>query len=280
MAGIAASIYLVDHAGRRQLVLTSLGLVSISLAGLGGSFYLARVSSRHVVSTDNECHAIPALVWSGVTSYCYDCAQMEGCGFCGDICVAGDEKGPFEPTTNSSDIDPPICLKDAEWVYNSCANNWGWLSVFFMVAYLLSFGIGMGGLPWTINSEIYPSKYRSIAVSCSTASNWIGNLIVSATFLTISKPSSMTAYGAFWMYGLVAIIGFVWLYFALPETKGLTLEEIEQMFRGDYDRRGGGYDTVRSVDEQLAHNDGRREEEDTNNVDSAGSGRISLPPVD
>ena len=287
VAGIAASIYLVDYAGRRQLVLTSLGLVSICLLGLGGSFYLARVSSQQVIATDDECRAIPALVWSGLTSYCYDCAQMEGCGFCGDRCVAGDEKGPFEPTTSSSDIEPLMCAKDTHWVYNLCANQWGWLSVFFMVAYLLAFGIGMGGLPWTINSEIFPSRYRSIAVSCSTASNWIGNLIVSATFLSISKPESMTAYGAFWMYGLVAVIGFVWLYYALPETKGLTLEEIEQMFRGEeiehmfsgnLHRHGAGYDTVSSVDEHIDDNDAR--EEGTTSLGSNRAGRISLPPIE
>ena len=117
---------------------------------------------------------------------------MDGCGFCGGRCVAGNEKGPFQPANNSTE---QVCARDTQWIYKSCTNPWGWLSVFFMVAYLLAFGIGMGGLPWTVNSEIFPTRYRSIAVSCCTASNWIGNLIVSATFLSISRPESMTAYG-------------------------------------------------------------------------------------
>jgi SP family myo-inositol transporter-like MFS transporter 13 len=242
VAGIAASIFLVDKAGRRTLVLTSLGCVAVALAGLAMSFYLSRVTSGWVDVAMAGCDRQKSTIWDGITTYCYDCTSIPGCGFLDGSCVAGNITGPFDTnwtattTTTIMSYDEEM---NVDWQYHTCtgANNtsvdnpYGLLSVFFMVLYLLAFGIGMGGMPWTINSEIYPIQFRSLAVSLSTATNWVGNLVVSATFLTISSPQVLTAYGAFALYGIVSVFGWMWLWVRLPETKGKSLEEIEELFR-------------------------------------------------
>ncbi len=57
----------------------------------------------------------------------------------------------------------------------------------------LIFFSGMGPMPWTINSEIYPMWARSTGVSVATATNWIFNLFISMTFLTLTEV--LTRYG-------------------------------------------------------------------------------------
>ena len=177
VTGVLISIHLIEKKGRRPLVLSSLFFVTLSLIGLGGSFYLTRTHSNIItnpsIDSNNYCSYQPASVWSGITSYCYDCALIDKCGFCNGICTPGDVNGPFDksicPVDNDDDNDTTIGNK--VWEFDNCGHNsYGYMSVFFMVAYLLSFGIAMGPLPWTINSEIYPLEYRSLAVSFSTVS--------------------------------------------------------------------------------------------------------------
>lgn len=197
VTGVIISIHLIEKKGRRPLVLSSLIFVTLSLIGLGASFYLSRINSEPVsdpsVDQSNDCSHQPSLVWSGITSYCYDCTLIDGCGFCHGICTKGNEKGPFDPnicSTNDSFITSDVM----EWDFKKCDHNqFGSMSVFFMVMYLLSFGIAMGPLPWTINSEIYPLEYRSLAVSLSTVSRRFWSLFSLLPFLSFLLLTTHTS---------------------------------------------------------------------------------------
>ncbi|CAB9525652.1 Probable inositol transporter 3 [Seminavis robusta] len=225
--GLALAVVLIETAGRRVLVLASLCGIGLASLGLGYSFYAARIYSPSTLYIDPACAAQPALVWDGITRNCWDCTSIPGCGFCGNACVQGTPDGPLFLTSSESQFS---CPADTDWSYNVCENPYGYLSVVFMVVYLIVFGMGMAGLPWTVNSEIYPVRFRSLAVSFSTGTNWLSNLLVSSTFLTINSPAVLTSYGSFYLYATLCFVGAATMYVYLPETKGLSMAQIEVAF--------------------------------------------------
>ncbi len=101
-----------------------------------------------------------------------------------------------------------------------------WLAVISMMAYVGSFAISLGPIFWLLISEIYPLKIRNSAEGVAATFNWGANLLVALTFLTLLDllGPSMT----FWVYGLCAIAAGIFSYIYVPETKGRTLEEIEE----------------------------------------------------
>lgn len=111
------------------------------------------------------------------------------------------------------------------------------LVVCFVMLYLLFFGIGMSPVPWTVNAEIYPLHVRGQCISISTGTHWLMNFIVSQTFLILATKLSTNRAdpvthpnGVFWLYGTVSFCGLSLLWLHMPETKGLSLEQMDQLF--------------------------------------------------
>lgn len=109
--------------------------------------------------------------------------------------------------------------------------------IMFVMMYLLWFGFGMSPVPWTVNAEIYPISRRAQCISISAGANWGMNFIVAETFLSLSGMLSTHAEnprghpdGVFWLYSSFGAMGFIFLFFRMPETKGLTLEQIGDLF--------------------------------------------------
>jgi len=100
-----------------------------------------------------------------------------------------------------------------------------------LVLYVAFFAVGLGPIPWAVNSEIYPLKIRSKANSIATMMNWIANLVISMSFL--SYIDLVTEAGAFWTYGCIGVVSWFFLYFRLPETMGKTMEQMEKEINKD-----------------------------------------------
>lgn len=101
-----------------------------------------------------------------------------------------------------------------------------WVAISSMLVYIASFAVSLGPICWLLISEIYPLKIRGVAMSIATFSNWAFNFIVALTFPIlieyIKEPST------FWIYTALSILGLFFCYYYVPETKGHTLEEIEE----------------------------------------------------
>jgi len=75
-------------------------------------------------------------------------------------------------------------------------------------------------------TEIFPLSVRGKAVSIATMTSWGCNLIVSFTFLSLLQAIGPSY--TFWIYALVGVLGFIFVWKLVPETKGRALEEIEE----------------------------------------------------
>ena len=101
-----------------------------------------------------------------------------------------------------------------------------YLSAGMVLLAIIGFGFGAGPVVWILCSEIQPLKSRDFGIACSTMTNWLSCTLIGATFLTLldTLGSTMT----FWLYALLNAL-FVYLTIRyVPETKGVTLEKIEQ----------------------------------------------------
>ncbi|XP_061370027.1 inositol transporter 1-like isoform X3 [Gastrolobium bilobum] len=154
-AGTIVGIYLIDHAGRRKLALTSLSGAIVALA----------------------------------------------------ILSAGSHLQASEPTNRT----------------------YGWIAIIGLALYILFFAPGMGPVPWTMNSEIYPEEFRAVCGGMSATVNWSCRLIMSMGFLSISDAVGLD--GSFVILCVLAVVGFFFVLFFVPETKGLTFEEVELIWK-------------------------------------------------
>ena len=114
---------------------------------------------------------------------------------------------------------------------------------YFAVAMLLMFIIGFamsaGPLIWVLCSEIQPLKGRDFGITVSTTTNWIANMIVGATFLTMLNTLGNA--NTFWVYAGLNVVFILLTIMLIPETKNVSLEHIERNLLGGKKLRDIGH---------------------------------------
>lgn len=234
LAFTLVGVLVVERMGRRKLLLSSLAGVILSLLLLSATFYVDLRESPSVTLRPR------ILSSSCVTGYnhCYSCVADRDCGFCYRE-IGGDFLNgsclPVDSNYNKDEDKYHFCDVSSDssmhWSYDHCPFSLSWLAVLGLVLYLAWFAPGMGPMPWTVNSEIYPQWARSFGNSCSASTNWISNLLVSISFLHLTR--FLTKCGAFGLYAGIAFVGWLFIYHFVPETKGKTLEEVNKLFENE-----------------------------------------------
>jgi sugar porter (SP) family MFS transporter len=100
-----------------------------------------------------------------------------------------------------------------------------WLLGLIML-YVACFAVGLGPGVWVVITEIFPNAVRGRAAALATVALWVACTAISFTFLSLVKTAGLA--GAFGLYALLSAFTFGFVWWAVPETKGRTLEEIER----------------------------------------------------
>ena len=97
-----------------------------------------------------------------------------------------------------------------------------------MMLFIGSFAFSLGPVVWTVINEIYPSQVRGRGVAVATAVNWGAAWLVTQFFLSLTDLLGES--GTFGLFAFMCVVAFVFVWRVLPETKGRTLDEIQQMW--------------------------------------------------
>ena len=252
LLGVCLSVYTMDRHGRRLTALRSAAAVTISLLLLSSCFYLTNpddlgdgltLKQRLSVASHDKlfthlyraeppggpsempnrigqcvasCKALAASGVEGSHAACRAACELRDAR----VSVERSSPGAFSvgDVTSRPPDESPTPLQAA--------------TVVSLMLYLVAFGAGLGGVPWVVGAEIYPTDVRSTAVGQNTLSNWLFNFIVAQTFLDLVQL--LHSYGAFLVYACFSAVGGLWLYFYLPETMHLSLEQIAALFHDPY----------------------------------------------
>ncbi|GAA5840291.1 hypothetical protein JCM9279_002337 [Rhodotorula babjevae] len=133
--------------------------------------------------------------------------------------------------------------------------------VAFIAIFIFFFASTWGPGAWVLIGEIFPLPIRSRGVALSTASNWLWNTIIAViTPYMVGSDRGNLRSSVFFVWGGLCSCAFVYAYFLVPETKGLSLEQVDQLFAETTPRKSSRWRPTRTYaaekGEQYPSHDG------------------------
>ncbi|KFZ06244.1 hypothetical protein V501_07588 [Pseudogymnoascus sp. VKM F-4519 (FW-2642)] len=106
----------------------------------------------------------------------------------------------------------------------------GWLGVALIYIYILCYGFTYGPLGWTLPAEVFPSGIRATGIGAAVAMNWLANTCIG---FAVPQMQVSIGFGTYIFFASFCFIAAIFSYFCVPETKGLTLEQMDSAFGDD-----------------------------------------------
>ena len=122
-----------------------------------------------------------------------------------------------------------LCFLALSFAFQNDIASLRWFALASMLIYIAGFAVSLGPIMWLIIAEIFPLEIRGFASSLMVSASWLFNALVAVTFLTLIQKLGQT--GTFLIYGVICFFGILFIFFKVPETKGSSLEQIENNLR-------------------------------------------------
>ncbi|XP_063814997.1 solute carrier family 2, facilitated glucose transporter member 10 [Pseudophryne corroboree] len=212
-----------DKAGRRILLLAGCIIMAISVTGIGFASFMVKLD------TYKSCESIAQL--NASSSVSNSSVALESIS---DIAISI-EAQRSSPMTRTQVFTTGFISRNTSSPQGTSLSSiepdhsvLNWITLLSLMAFVSAFSIGFGPMTWLVLSEIYPTEIRGRAFAFCNCLNWGTNLLITLSFLDVIESIGLS--WTFFMYGLMGVVATVFIYYFIPETKGRTLEEIDEQF--------------------------------------------------
>lgn len=204
------AIAFVDRLGRKPLLMAGLVGIIAAMFLLSTCFKFAEYSVDRQAIIELQAHE-DYEAFSGI-------AQLEGSSYKSDV--------DFKQSLSEL-MDPQVIKKYEGEILTSTITINAWLVLVGIIGFVASFAVSLGPVMWILFSELFPDRLRGLAIS------FVGVINSSISFLVQQlfpwELSAIGSSGTYFIYGLFAVAGLLFVIIKLPETKGKSLESLEKL---------------------------------------------------
>lgn len=120
----------------------------------------------------------------------------------------------------------------------------GWPVLLLVLAAIAIYALTLAPVTWVLLAEIFPNRVRGLAMSLATLGLWVACFLLTYTFPLLN--AGLGAAGSFTLYGIICALGYLYILRNVPETKGVTLEALEEQLAASHQKSATEANTGRA----------------------------------